>query len=319
MNLWAPEPEFKPIPVQELFAKISPAGRSPWFISHRYADQAGIEATLKALPPHVEPVIFPPIEVQPDDFVSNHLVDAIKACDGLIYFGDLDSPDWQWVNFERRFALRISKRVARCDPAASAFALDLSKPHNIIVPIWNPNVEADDQAVQRALGWLARERSVYRWTPSTGSVGEAMRRGATPVLFFSNAALETTWPGDPSKLLSEIDADFDRLAARIVQVWLAPPQSQRLERVSTLERSAAVRTPLLRLAFHPREPLLINSGDQFDSRVLDNVLVRIEYRASRQATASPTSPPLTDEERFKAQKDLEKKLGMKPWEGAQLY
>lgn len=318
-NYWGPEPEFRSIPVLELFAKTRPMGKSAWFISHRYADRAGLEATLKALPSHIEPIIFPPIEVQPDDFVSAHLVDAIEACDGLIYVGAMDSSAWQWVNFERRFALRTAKRVAHYDPTANVFALDLAKPHNIIVPIWNGNVKADDQAVRRALGWLEQRRSVHQWSADTCSMGEAMRRGATPVIFFSSAALETPWPSDPNDLLFEIDADFDRVAAAIVQVWLSPPQNERLERLSSLERSAAVRTPLLRLAFHPREPLLINSGDHFDSRVLDDMLVRLEYRAWRQGAVSPTDPLLTDQDRLKVQKDVEKKLGMKPWEGAQLY
>jgi hypothetical protein len=55
------------------------------FISHSYADTAARERLLRILPDSVMPLVFPPIQARPDEFVSKPLIEAILDCDGLIY------------------------------------------------------------------------------------------------------------------------------------------------------------------------------------------------------------------------------------------
>jgi hypothetical protein len=55
------------------------------FISHSYRDADERDRLLSLLPRSVEPVIFPPITVAPEQVVSNHLIEAILGCAGLIY------------------------------------------------------------------------------------------------------------------------------------------------------------------------------------------------------------------------------------------
>jgi hypothetical protein len=55
------------------------------FISHSYADAAVRDRLLGALPPELQPRVFPPKTVSPDEFVSNSLIQAILDSEGLIY------------------------------------------------------------------------------------------------------------------------------------------------------------------------------------------------------------------------------------------
>ena len=47
------------------------------FISHSYADTAARERLLRILPDSVMPLVFPPIQARPDEFVSKPLIEAI--------------------------------------------------------------------------------------------------------------------------------------------------------------------------------------------------------------------------------------------------
>ena len=55
------------------------------FISHSYKDTEYVNLLLKMLPHMVKPIIFPPINVTPDQMVSNNLVKAILDCEGLVW------------------------------------------------------------------------------------------------------------------------------------------------------------------------------------------------------------------------------------------
>lgn len=59
-----------------------------YFISHSYRDATVRDAMLHKLPEGVIPYIFPPIDVTPMEFVSNSLIGAILACDGMIYMNE---------------------------------------------------------------------------------------------------------------------------------------------------------------------------------------------------------------------------------------
>src|SRR5690242_12395462 len=81
------------------------------FISHSFKDAEPRQELLAQLPRDVEPFVFPPIVVQPDQMVSDKLLDAIRACDGLIYLQGGASAQSFWVALERDYALRVGKSV----------------------------------------------------------------------------------------------------------------------------------------------------------------------------------------------------------------
>src|SRR5262249_19237970 len=114
------------------------------FISHSYKDATAREHLLSLLPPSVEPIIFPPITVQPDQMVSNHLIESILDCDAVICLRGGASDESFWVAFERDYAIRAGKRVFSFDPRQGALAPDTSKALKLaIFPIW---------------GWYDKER-----------------------------------------------------------------------------------------------------------------------------------------------------------------
>src|SRR5262249_7790247 len=85
------------------------------FISHAYADGIARDSLIKSLPSGVEPIVFPPITVPPDQFVSNRLIESLLSCDGLIYLTGGASDSSFWVAFERDYAVRAGKQVFSAD------------------------------------------------------------------------------------------------------------------------------------------------------------------------------------------------------------
>jgi hypothetical protein len=98
------------------------------FIWHSYADTAARERLLCILADSVTPVVFPPIQARPHEFVSKPLIEAILDCDGLIYLRGGVSDRSSWVAFERDYALRSSNPVFRYDVSTSELSQDSDKP-----------------------------------------------------------------------------------------------------------------------------------------------------------------------------------------------
>lgn len=88
-----------------------------YFISHSYKDSVEREHMLTLLPDDVETFIFPSTKTSPLEFVSNLLIGAILACDGMIYLDEGVSATSFWVAFERDYALRSGKTVYRYLPS----------------------------------------------------------------------------------------------------------------------------------------------------------------------------------------------------------
>lgn len=131
-----------------------PSGK--YFISHAYKDAEIRDRMLARLPNDVEPFIFPPITVKPDEFVSNPMIEAILACDGLIFLRGGYSERSFWVAFERDYALRNGKTVVAYDPTANTFsAFDELLRLEITPVIMRP----DRRRVKKALNFLSEERS----------------------------------------------------------------------------------------------------------------------------------------------------------------
>src|SRR5215510_5881667 len=91
------------------------------FVSHSYRDRVSRKRLLKNLPPKVKPYLFPPIDVAPDDMVSNSLIEAILDQDGRIYVEGGFSDQSFWVAVERDYALRAGKTVYAFNPKMLTF------------------------------------------------------------------------------------------------------------------------------------------------------------------------------------------------------
>jgi len=94
------------------------------FVSHAYADSQARNALIERLPAEVTPIVFPPITVKPDEFVSDPLIDAVLGCDGLIYLRGGASDRSFRVALERDYAIRAGKQVFAFDPATGELTPD---------------------------------------------------------------------------------------------------------------------------------------------------------------------------------------------------
>jgi hypothetical protein len=126
------------------------------FISHSYKDAATCERLLALLPKSVEPFIFPPITVLPEQMVSNALITAILEHDGLIYLQGGASKQSFWVAFERDYALRSGKRVFGFDPQHESLELDRDSPLDL--PIFAYYSRQDAQRVKQVTSYMKTER-----------------------------------------------------------------------------------------------------------------------------------------------------------------
>ncbi len=119
------------------WCKRSPFGRlrlpRTCFISHSYRDAGARQDLLAQLPHHVRPIIFPPITVPPEQAVSDRLLDAIQACDGLIYLEGGASAESFWVALERDYALRAKKMVFAFDVQTETVQQDTRPPMELPV------------------------------------------------------------------------------------------------------------------------------------------------------------------------------------------
>lgn len=98
------------------------------FISHSYQDEEEREILLKYLPQNASPVVFPPIDVTPDEMVSNAFLGALRSCDSLVYLQGGHSDHSPWILLERDYAKRNDKRVYSFSPQTLKFKRDYSKP-----------------------------------------------------------------------------------------------------------------------------------------------------------------------------------------------
>ena len=67
------------------------------------------------------------------EFVSNSLIGAILACDGMIYMNEGVSDRSFWVAFERDYALRAEKPVFSYTPSRNTFSRHTAPPLDLAV------------------------------------------------------------------------------------------------------------------------------------------------------------------------------------------
>ena len=131
------------------------------FISHSYAETAALEQLRRILPDSVTPLVFPPIQARPDEFVSKPLIEALLGCDGLIYLGGGASDRSFWVAFERDYALRSSKPVFRFDVSTAELSPDSDRPLDLAVfASYHRN---DETRVRQMCEFLYKERNFDVW------------------------------------------------------------------------------------------------------------------------------------------------------------
>ena len=169
------------------------------FISHAYADAAARDAFIESLPSGVAPFVFPPITVQPDEFVSDPLINAVLDCDGLIYLRGGASDHSFWVALERDYALRAGKQVFAFDTATFELTRDTGAPLDLAA--FTSYQHQDAGQVRQIVDYLNQKRHFDMWLDvkdlaagsewaeeMSSSLFNRLRRGGYAVVFWSRNA-----------------------------------------------------------------------------------------------------------------------------------
>lgn len=169
------------------------------FVSHAYADAQACNALIERLQTDVAPIVFPPITVKPDEFVSDPLIDAVLGCDGLIYLRGGASDRSFWLALERDYAIRAGKQVFAFDPATGELTPDPRPALDLAA--FAAYHHADASRVQRIADHLNQRRHFDLWLDATGlavgsdvveeisaSLVNRLARGGYAVVFWSHAA-----------------------------------------------------------------------------------------------------------------------------------
>jgi len=126
------------------------------FISHSYQDTAAKNKLLRILPDEVKTIVFPRLEPDPRQAVSNEIIPKILECTGLIYLTGGYSSASFWVAFERDYALRSGRQVFSFDPTSGSFQRDRSAPIDLALTVMFH--QSDEERVRRLVSWMAKER-----------------------------------------------------------------------------------------------------------------------------------------------------------------
>ena len=174
------------------------------FISHAYADAEARDRVITTLPPEVEPYVFPPITVPPDQFVSNELIQPLIECDALIYLKGGASDRSFWVAFERDYALRIGKMVVSADINTNELAPHSGGPLNLAT--FASYHRQDSSRVRNISRFLKNERYFDLWVDIDelqpgqrwdvtlkSSLEDRIKKGGYVVVFWSHSASESKW------------------------------------------------------------------------------------------------------------------------------
>jgi hypothetical protein len=200
------------------------------FISHSYADSAARDRLIGTLPHSVSPVVFPPINARPHEFVSKHLIDALLRCDGLIYLRGGASDKSFWVAFERDYVLRTGRAVFSYDIGTGEIAPDTARPLDLAV--YASYHRGDKEKVRSICKFLGEERSFDVWLDITSirpgtlfedeikeGLADRLNRGGYMMVFWSHSASRAEWIEDELKTAA---SQIDRLNDRVLFALLEP-------------------------------------------------------------------------------------------------
>jgi TIR domain len=199
------------------------------FISHSYRDAEARKCLLTKLPAQVRPIIFPPITVPPEQFISNELIHALLRCDGLIYLQGGASARSFWVAFERDYALRAGKKIFAYDPTTDELRQDTSAPLHL--PIFPSYSRQDAARVGQMLGFMKTERYFDVWLdvediPPGSNVGDYLTKGLLGqleaggyvVAFWSKAGASSPW------VEWELKQAFSKYPSQVLPALLEQPE-----------------------------------------------------------------------------------------------
>jgi hypothetical protein len=199
-----------------------------YFISHAYADHPLIPALTARLPASARPVVFPPIEVAPDQRVSDDIIKAIEKCRGLIRLGGDASARSFWVAFERDYALRRKKEVFDFDVSTGAFHADQSQPPKL--PIYASCKRQDQPKVKHLQEWLEANRSFSFFNNDfelmagdvllehvQGGIADTLVAGGCAVVFLSETSIGSPW------MEHEATTAMKQRPDHVLLAWLTDP------------------------------------------------------------------------------------------------
>lgn len=173
------------------------------FISHSYQDEAALARLIDLLPAGTRPFVFPPIRVNPNRMITNDLIEAILAQDGVIVLEEGASASSFWVAFERDYALRSGRPVFSFTPSTGRIAPLAASP--MALPIFPSLSRRDHAAVTGILDVMRQERYFELSVPdeemSAGpflrddminqTLYRALNTGGYVVVFWSKNAAES--------------------------------------------------------------------------------------------------------------------------------
>jgi hypothetical protein len=290
-------------------------GRRRCFIAHWYKDPARDLCLRRRLPGRREPFIFPPIEASPGVAVSDGLMEAIEACEALVYLDTRESLATFWVGFERNYAARLGKPIYAFRPGRRWFPFKRDN-HPAMDPVtsvmFNLQVDEDRTSIQsileriwekhrfdfRGVGWRRLDNEPRQMLDSIEDMSTKIANGGIVLLFLSNASICAPYHdyADPfayqrakKDLETPIGLTARKFASippdRMQVVWLDEPDRPRIE--AALARfDPDVWQGYLRVVRaaidEPRTCVAWQTSGALNRNALDDVLVRTFWLA-RQA------------------------------------
>lgn len=177
------------------------------FVSHCYGDEAMLAACLQHMPEHgLEPFVFPPTDVTPDEAISENLISAIRSCPRFVYLDTVRSRGSFWVGFERNIAARLGKPVLAFHPKGRTgeFVCDDRRAADPVVSILlNMAIPEDVERIQlvraaiwdryafeiRGDKWRRIDNDARQMLDSVDGIRKKYDAGGVTLLFLSNASI----------------------------------------------------------------------------------------------------------------------------------
>ena len=141
-----------------------------WFVSHSYKDEPYLAYLREALPKKVVPIIFPPIDLPLNEFVSDRLLDAVEDCKCLVFMDTAASKSSFWVPLEIEHAKRQKRTVYRFDPNLRRISEDVSPP--LELPIYISFAAVDEARVREIALWAKHKRGFNLLVPGANRIAE---------------------------------------------------------------------------------------------------------------------------------------------------
>lgn len=179
----------------------TPRGRA--FVSYSYDDEDRLKELQACVPPETRLAPFPPIDMPPDQMVSERLIREIRASDCLIYLDTQHSRASRWVTMEIDYARRNHLPVFRYS-LEGALTLDARSP--LQLPVFPSFSHQDDSRVLKILRYMREEHGFDLWLDGEDlsidkDMNEALdsalqtrlSHGGYTLLFLSRGSVSSEW------------------------------------------------------------------------------------------------------------------------------